>query len=265
MILYEGGEDIPIRGFNSSKVYYTGSRHKTSQWGIVTIVAQENRYYTAYNKGTPCKSYIYFIVQFEDETKVQARMGYIKEGLVKNPNSPNVYSVGFAGQGEYTSKTHPKEYAIWERMLERCYSEKRHKNQPTYKDCTVDERWYNFQNFCEDIIYLDRYKDWKSDNNKRNKYELDKDIKIKGNKVYSKNTCSFVSQHSNKGRYNKKQPLTGLTYIGTRISDNFTEEFINQTEFADKYHLNKVYVCRCCNNKLKTTGGWKFSTKRKEK
>jgi hypothetical protein len=108
---------------------------------------------------------------------------------MKNPNLPTVYSIGFIGQGRYTSKNNGKInkiYDIWIGMLKRCYSEKFHIKQSTYKNCIVDGRWYNFQVFG----------DW-FEENYREGFELDKDILKKGNKIYSPETCCFVPREIN--------------------------------------------------------------------
>jgi hypothetical protein len=260
MILYKGGEDIPVRTFNSSTVYCNGSTHKTHSWGDVTVIAQESRYYTKTNDN---KTYKYFIVQFGDGTKVQASMSHIKQGKVKNPNKPSISEVGYEGQGMWLATKNgekTKEYKLWERMLHRCYGKSHIERCPTYKEVVVDVSWLCFQNFCDDILHLKGYKEWK-ENKLKNAWQLDKDIKIKGNKIYSKYKCMFIPQKENLSRYNKKQSITGLTYIATRLSNGHTEEFVNQSEFADKYNLNIVTLCRCCGGRQKTTGGWKIEVK----
>jgi hypothetical protein len=265
MILYEGGEDIPTKT-NSSTAYCNGSTYKTNNCGVITIIAQEAKYYFGYSRGNKHKSYKYFIVEFEDGTKVQAENSNIRRGDVRNPNKVFVWDVGFSGQGKWKIKMGgkiTKEYNLWLSMLRRCYSEEYHLMHPTYKDCTVAERWHNFQNFCEDIQHLEGHSLWKASNTKVNEYDLDKDIKADGNKAYSKEKCKFVSHKENCARYNKKQTVTGLTYVGTRLWDNYQEEFTNQSEFAEKHNLDRHKVNMCCNEKLKETGGWKIEIKRK--
>lgn len=77
-------------------------------------------------------------------------------------------------------------YCKWHSMITRCYSEKEHLTNPTYKDCSVCEEWLTFSNFKAWMIK----QDW------RNK-ELDKDILNQGNKVYSPRNCIFVSREIN--------------------------------------------------------------------
>ena len=84
-------------------------------------------------------------------------------------------------------------------------------------DCTVDERWHNFQNFAE--WYYDNYIEG---------YHLDKDILFKGNKIYSPETCCFVPQEINK-LFTKRQSKRGDYPIGVisnkkRFISIFTKE-----------------------------------------
>lgn len=77
-------------------------------------------------------------------------------------------------------------YASWKQMLTRCYSEAYKTKTPTYKSAIVCEEWKRFSQF----------KKW-FDGNYVEGYVLDKDILIKGNKLYSPDTCCFVPQEIN--------------------------------------------------------------------
>lgn len=77
-------------------------------------------------------------------------------------------------------------YSVWSSMLMRCYSDKYQEKSPTYKGCSVSEEWLTFPNFRAWMIQQDY----------RGK-ELDKDLLFKGNKVYSPETCVFVSKMVN--------------------------------------------------------------------
>ena len=79
------------------------------------------------------------------------------------------------------------EYNLWSGVLERVYSSLLHSRRPSYKNSCVDPRWHSFKLFFEDIQNLIGY-----ENSKQKGWHLDKDILIKGNKLYSKNTCCFV-------------------------------------------------------------------------
>ena len=73
-------------------------------------------------------------------------------------------------------------YETWKSMLRRCYSDKYQNKHPTYIGCSVCDEWLKFSNF----------KKWMESKDFEGK-QIDKDLKIEGNKVYSPNTCMFVS------------------------------------------------------------------------
>lgn len=77
-------------------------------------------------------------------------------------------------------------YSRWLHMIERCYSSKFHDKNPTYKDCSVSKEWLLFSNF----------KNWMASQDWHG-MELDKDIKVFRNKVYSPETCVFVDSKLN--------------------------------------------------------------------
>ena len=113
-------------------------------------------------------------------------LNQLNSGLIKNPFRPTVYGVGYFGVGPYLARysgRDTKEYATWYNMLSRVYDSRVQVKKPFYVGCIVDARWHNFQVFA----------DWYS-NNPFNypDYQIDKDILIRGNKVYSPETCCLV-------------------------------------------------------------------------
>lgn len=83
-----------------------------------------------------------------------------------------------------------KLHGVWCSLLERCNGERTKEKRPTYKECSICEEWKYFSNFLS----------WTKDksNGFQQGYNLDKDILVKGNKVYSPETCCFVPQEINK-------------------------------------------------------------------
>ena len=77
-------------------------------------------------------------------------------------------------------------YQAWKSMLERCYSAKCQEKHPTYKGCSVSEEWLTFSNF----------KRWMEAQDFEG-MQLDKDLLFEGNKVYSVETCVFVTKTVN--------------------------------------------------------------------
>lgn len=116
-----------------------------------------------------------------------------KNGKIRCPYEPTIYGMGYIGEGKYKICKNNKKtkcYNTWESMLERCYNPKFHEKNPTYKGCEVMKDLLNFQNFGS--WFDDNYYEIEGE-----KMCLDKDILVKGNKIYSPNTCVFVPNNIN--------------------------------------------------------------------
>ena len=158
------------------------------------------------------------IVKYNDKTNVEIRFlktGYettvrltnIRNGYVKDPYLPSVYGVGILGTKYLASinGVQTKEYKLWCCMLERCYSDSYQKKRPTYEGCEVSDNFKYYEYFyewCNKQIGFD-VKGW----------HLDKDLLIKGNKVYSESTCVFLPQEINTLLV-KREALRGEHLIG---------------------------------------------------
>ena len=77
-------------------------------------------------------------------------------------------------------------YRKWSDMIKRCYSEKALALNPSYKDCSVCDEWLLFSAFKSWMVK----QDWQDK-------DLDKDIMVQGNKIYSPVTCLFVDPDVN--------------------------------------------------------------------
>ncbi len=132
------------------------------------------------------------IIEFNDQFKhrMKTRSSAIRHGMIKNPYYRSVRGVGYFGVGDFKSHKsgrQTKEYKVWQSMIDRCYSGL--EKFAAYADCTVHEDWHNFQNFAE----------WYTSHEYcgKPKYHLDKDILVKGNRVYSTETCLLVPAEIN--------------------------------------------------------------------
>lgn len=103
-------------------------------------------------------------------------------------------------------------YAVWRGMIRRCYvsDEKRRKQESTYKGCTVVKEWHVFSNFKS---WMEK-QDWEGK-------QLDKDLKVHGNKIYGPDTCVFIPKEINilisEGQKSSYGLLKGLTMDHGRI------------------------------------------------
>lgn len=72
-------------------------------------------------------------------------------------------------------------YTKWVSMLCRCYKLGYMEEFPTYKGCSVSEDW----------VYFSKFRAWMEKQDWEGK-QLDKDLLVPGNKVYSAETCVFL-------------------------------------------------------------------------
>ena len=147
------------------------------------------------------------------ETSVQ--LTNIRNGYVKDLHLPSVYGVGILGT-KYPSKVNgviTKEYDLWRSMLKRCYSDNYKKKNPTYKDCEVSDKFKSYEYFYE---WCHKQIGFGVDGN-GNPFQLDKDLLIKGNKVYSENVCVFIPSEINTLLI-KREALRGEHLIGVSWS-----------------------------------------------
>lgn len=84
------------------------------------------------------------------------------------------------------SPTRCKYYTKWVDMLMRCYSEKYQMKNKRYIGCTVCDEWLIFSNFK---AWMEK-QEWKGK-------ELDKDLLVKDNKIYSPDACCFLERRIN--------------------------------------------------------------------
>ena len=137
----------------------------------------------------------------------------IADGSIKDKLLPRIYNVGIVGI-KYPTNT--KHYTVWCSMLQRCYDKSLHtKINKTYKNCTISENFLHYEYFyewCEKQVgFTDSH------------FELDKDLLIKGNSVYSEHTCVFVPREINIAMI-KSNASRGSLFIGVtfdKVSDSY--------------------------------------------
>ena len=168
------------------------------------------------------------VIQFlntEYETTVQ--LGNIRNGLIKDPYSSSVHGIGVLG-AKYPTRVngvHTKEYELWSSMLQRCYSDTFKKRYPTYEGCEVSDNFKSYEYFYE---WCHKQIGFGNDG-----WHLDKDLLIKGNKVYSEDSCIFIPKEVNTLLV-KSEALRGEHLIGVHWSKS-----------------NKAFVAQVCKNKGK--------------
>lgn len=102
-----------------------------------------------------------------------------------------IYGVGYNSKTKYPTSEDGRistAYSHWHGMIQRCYDINRSKKNGSYIDCTVSSEWHDFQNFA-DWFYKQKHSS--------EGYELDKDLLVKNNRVYSSRRCRLVPRDLN--------------------------------------------------------------------
>lgn len=199
-----------------NKVLYENSIFKTKNCGNLVVTKYCN------NK----EVYVKFI---ETGYETVVELCHIKRGAVKDRLQPSVFGAGIIGEHSVRDSGIPtREYYVWRNMLQRCYSSKLHLSRPTYKDCIVSENFKYFTYFkewCNEQVGFDN-EGW----------SLDKDILLKGNKIYSEDTCCFVPNEINTLIVNNKA-LRGGAPVGVHCVKGTGKYLANLAKYGINTYL----------------------------
>lgn len=105
-----------------------------------------------------------------------------------------------------------KIYELWRAIIKRCYG-----SNPNYAPDMLCKDWLYLSKFNEDVKHLDNYNLWVNNDIPR-KWAIDKDTIDANNRIYSKDTCKFVTisentRDSNKRQYDKIRKLSNEEYV----------------------------------------------------
>ena len=123
-----------------------------------------------------------------------------RKGLVQGIGKNDTKYPSFCG-GKIT-----REYNLWRIMLHRCSNKHRATNK-AYADVSCSENFKSYTFFYE---WCNKQTGFNNKDENSRSWQLDKDLLVKGNKVYSEDTCVFVPpsincllnmQHSKRGEH----------------------------------------------------------------
>lgn len=183
------------------------------------------------------RQYNDIIVEFQDEYKAKVHTAYnnFEKGSVRNPYYKSVYEVGMIGV-KYPSRINnkqTKEYITWSNMLKRCFDDKYKKKNLTYKNVSCCDKWLIYENFYEWLHSQENFDKWLNGSG----WDLDKDILVKGNKVYSPETCCLVPNNVNK--LFAKCNISGSYKRKDRYEVYCNNPFLNKMEYLGVYSSKK--------------------------
>lgn len=160
-----------------------------------------------------------WVVQFtETGTTMTVYRDNACKGKLKDPYKRSVYGQGYLGFVDKSKSYYKQANQLWRNMMKRCYSQKDTKGY--YGKAFVDERWKCFSNFLEDLPKLNNFNLWLKGFKSGVKYNLDKDLLSADNKIYSRDTCQFVTEYENKSEGAKNgKPYTKKLRVAKEITN----------------------------------------------
>ena len=176
------------------------------------------------------------IVEFNDPEHHKAKTTWetFDAGKTICWHLPTVFNVGIVGdmRNKIPQMSRSKEYNTWYLILERCYCKAAQEKRPGYKKCTICDEWLYFENFYKWLHKQPNYDIW----SKQPHSAIDKDILIKGNKIYSPETCCLVPCNVN-SLFVKNDTNRGTLPIGVRHYED-DKRFVSQC--SDPFNNNRI-------------------------
>lgn len=131
------------------------------------------------------------------------------------------------------------EYTTWANMLKRCYDEKELQINPSYEDKSVCSDWLVYENFYDWCISVEhRGIGW----------QLDKDLLVKGNKVYGPEVCVFLPPRLNgiilKCDKSRGDLPVGVHFDKSRLKYKVTCQNEFDKQYQKRFHsLDEAFLC----------------------
>lgn len=208
---------------------------KTKNYGVVDVIGEGSKYG-------------YFKVRFRNTGNIdEFRRDAIIKGEIRDKWAVSLCDVGIIGDIKTRGK-YKKYYTLWRNMITRCCAN----TNKAYENVSVCDRWLVFQYFYEDVSLISG---WDKDKFEQGLIVLDKDIKQRNqtDKIYSPQTCSWVSVHENSAVQDGQQKWF-------RAKSPNGEEYVdyNITDFARNHGLGRRQISAVLHGRFKSTLGWCF-------
>jgi len=214
-------------GRKKHRAIVVGDTYDTNLYGVVVV--------SKFIKGIILKV-VFKETGYETTTSLdRLRGGNIVDPIQKSQNTPKTVGVGLYDwwviEDTLTTADKRKMYLLWWNLLTRCYDELSLVKHPTYRGCSVCEEWLTFSVFRSWVLT----QDWRGN-------DLDKDILYKGNKLYSPDTCVYVTNVVNCFSNITKSNDVSTTLIGSyyressgKYLSSVSNPFTHKQEFLGSF------------------------------
>lgn len=178
----------------------------------------------------------------------------IKDGSVSDYTQPSVCGIGVPG---FKDASKHELYYRWANMIGRCYNEK-HRGYKSYgaKGCYVEDYLLNFKNYIEFVEGLENFNLLKGN---PEKYHIDKDMKCKSDKCYSRDTLSIITKERNIEIENSDKSIYIEAYD---LNGNFVASFVSITIAEKMTGIHRGNIARTVRGESKTAGGYVWREKK---
>ena len=151
---------------------------------------------------------------------------------------------------------HARLSSVYNKMVDRVTNPK-HKQYKDYggQGVTIDTSWNSTASFINDV---DKIPGWDTEKFLNHNLELDKDLRFKGNKLYSKDTCMWVTHKQNM----QYQPLKQVPFYAYNEYTGEIKEGVNQMKFASEHGISSSTISSAVNGRKHRSGDWWFWPKK---
>ena len=223
---YKNKKNVTVKFLNSGRI--TTARMSNIKNGVVRepSVVVGDVFETKYNGKLE-------VIKYQDAVNVTVRFlntGYettveasqIRTGEVRDWTLPKAFGVGVMEDADISLRdAYPKHKQLWQNMLSRCYNNNT-EYVGKYESCSVSEYFLHFKNFR---LWCDEQVGFNEKDDKGKAFALDKDVLIKGNLLYSENTCCFIPREINNLLLTSKK-LRGDLPIGVQRTKTKAVRFL---------------------------------------
>jgi ATP-dependent exoDNAse (exonuclease V) beta subunit len=167
------------------------------------------------------------------------RLCHILSGQIKDKLLPSVVGVGIVGDEDISHNGKlTREYVVWKSMLLRCYDKEVKIKQPTYTECETSENFKHlefFNKWCNTQVGFNSVDDHSKP------FVLDKDVLIKGNKLYSEDTCCFVPSEVNVALTRAKNNMIIFKKVKSSVFDILNMKPVQIGTIIESQNISKIH------------------------